>query len=90
MPIAYIIADRHFSGDDVALTLKESRAEEEILMKKMVSQEDARALLVLCDAMGGDKSRWIEYCREKDLRRKQAKNSKQGTIKERPLTIEDD
>ena len=53
----------------MAIEMKNRRAREDDRMQKMVSAEETRALLVLCDNLGADKSTWKDYLRRRSIER---------------------
>ena len=85
----------------MAIQMKNRRALEDEMMQKMVSAEDTRALLVLCDKLGADKSTWKDYLRQRsvekerqlverptDPRNMRSKWALGGGMKSQPLTID--
>ena len=85
----------------MAIQMKNRRALEDEMMQKMVSAEDTRVLLVLCDKLGADKSTWKDYLRQRsaekerqlvkrptDPRNMRSKWALGRGMKSQPLTID--
>jgi hypothetical protein len=88
----------------MAIEMKNRRAREDEMMQKMVSAEDTRALLVLCDKLGADESTWEDYLRQRSFAKERQQVERPtdprdmrskwmalgGGMKSQPLMVEDD